>query len=221
MPETEFLSNYLLERARELVGQKDEDEDPQDHHETQVLIAELTDWVQKGRFSSLSPEEREHWSRHLISAGKATHLVNDALTIDALSRVEAKVKRLLRFSELWTQTPPDPETAVLLREAISAYVEGLPGAAVALARATLERSLKVALARRDSTLGLDRLIDEACVENLMDERGASAARRVKRLGDQLMHQGRPEHQDGFDAIVELREVLRQLGRGGLGEQSHS
>jgi hypothetical protein len=220
MPEGQHLSVYLLEMAAELTAPSD-DLPQNERAEIEDLAAEIISWTKRGRFAVLKSDEQDHWARHLVNNGYVSNRINEALTLEALRRVPARVRRLLKLSELWTETPLDRESAMLLDEAVRAYVEGLPGAAVALARAALERRLKVSLGTPMSAGGLDTLITKVRLAGALDSHGEAAARTVQRLGNAFLHQGDPSSDDAEVAIMQLREVVRQLGRGGFGEQSHA
>lgn len=214
------LSKHLLEKANDLlVGDRD-DMPPEERREMREMVEELVNWTRRGRFAALSPEDRDHWARLLVSHGHATRVIDEEFTLEALRRVPKKVARVLKLSELWVAEPLDPETAVLLAESIRAYAEGLPGAAIALARATLERALKAALGLPD-TVGFAELLKRAELSGRLRPDGVDAADQVRQIGNTFLHRGSGTHQNAEAAIMHLREVLRQLGKGGLGEQSHA
>ncbi len=161
------------------------------------------------------------WRRTCIPAGEDPEtpewlnspvLLDELYSRETLKGVRGMVERTLAFSRLSLADVPKGPALVYLREAARCYVLGLPQAAIALARAAVEASLK---ARSAGLLGQDT-VEDAKLGDLIDDiarRGRllspvhrTLAQRVQRAGNDVLH-GKPSNDEQAFSVLEAARTL--------------
>jgi len=146
--------------------------------------------------------------------------LNESYCRDLLKGVPAIVERTIKLSHLTLSGISDSEF-VYLREAANCYIFGLPQAAVALARAAVEDSLRSKLAK---FFGKDA-VARADLKNLLDDlapraktlsrEGRNLAHKVRVAANDVLHSqatGPPDAMDAMAVIEAARAVILELSR---------
>ena len=129
-----------------------------------------------------------------------------------LEKIPKMAERTRTLPTLRTKTPVDRATNLYLREATRSYILGIWDAAVALSRATVEEALEVRLKQTIPGLkgGLDELLKLAERFGVLDREQLSAAGRVQRRGNMVLHTKPATEEDARSAIVDVRSVVTYL-----------
>jgi len=152
-----------------------------------------------------SPEVRqrlfdEHYSKALLERIQGMALRTDAVPV------------------LRTREPICRGASLYLREATRSYILGLWDAAVALSRAALEEALEDRIRKLLGPMsGLDELIKAADRKRLIHRDAVSAAQRLQRLGNIVLHERQGTEDEALASVRDIRVVLRHLY--GLGSAS--
>ena len=131
-----------------------------------------------------------------------------------------------RERRLWTEshtfvakdTLPRGPVHVFYEQAIRCYVFGLWQATAVLARGTVETALRERLEAQPRD-ALSALIEMAVRRRLLVEHAIEAANFVKVVGDHAVHGQIVKEAEVKKLVTCAREVLIQLFRGRLGEES--
>lgn len=214
-----LLSRHLLEVVIPSLHEPEPGLQPEDQREVEALVQLLVTRATDGRLGVVEPSTLADDLLAAVGRDELVRLLDTTLTIETLRRVEGRVRRLLRLSELVAIKLPDSTTSGYLRQAIASYVEGTTTACVVLCRATLESALKGALDRPATSAGLDHLIRRAELERLLSAAGVVRARRVWALGNEKLHASNASSEEAFEAVLSVREVLREILGGELGAES--
>ena len=199
------LSEHLLAEARKFVCYPNR---VRSDHETakklnHVLAAfvESQEWAVPSGVGSkkLSPEGLEPF-------------YNEFYCKVFLEQIPKMAERTRRLPTLHTKTPVDRATNLYLREASRSYILGIWDAAVALARAAVEQVLEERLKQTVPGLqgGLDEMMKLAERFRILDREQLSAAGRVQRRGNMVLHKGQANEDDAWSTIVDVRAVVAYL-----------
>ena len=121
------------------------------------------------------------------------------------------VRRLLKFDRIVTEQQPNENVEVYFQQAMHCCVLGLPAAAVALGRACLEQALRETIQLPHARgMDLDSLIAAAGMLKVLDPWHLQMARKVQRIGNQVLHRQLCTDEQVLDAIVHVRAVVEKL-----------
>jgi hypothetical protein len=217
--------------------------DPRFSESVQVYIDSL-DWEDEVELRELPPGEREQHgkarkmlevivddvisSRETLADNKLAfieHLfesspeviediLDERFTRDFVHSVSGCVERLLQLSRLEGSRIPSKITNGYLREAIRAYVLGLPQASVALSRAAMEQALKENIGYQSTRtfVRMNDLLDEAEGAEVIDPTIRIAARSVADEADDVLHEKPTSLDKAYDVLLNLRGILQHLYR---------
>jgi hypothetical protein len=144
-------------------------------------------------------------------------LLDEFYCRDLLKGVPAIVECTIKLSRLTLSGISDSEF-VYLREAATCYIFGLPEAAVALARAAVEDSLRRKLAKffgKDAVARehLDYLLDDLAPRGkTLSHEGRNLAHKVRVAANNVLHHQTIGQQDALDVIEAARTVILELSR---------
>lgn len=135
---------------------------------------------------------------------------------DLLNSVPSIVERTLKLKPLVLSGVP-PSQHLLLVEAGNCYIYGLSQAAVALARAAMEESLRSRLSKSvgkttAKSFELNDLIEELHRTKCLSRDGRTRADRVREAGNNVLHGGAASAPDALAAIEDARAVIFEVSR---------
>jgi hypothetical protein len=165
------------------------------------------------------------WRKTFVPSGKAEDvffssdrvLLDEFYCRDLLKAIPGIVERTAKLSHLTLSGIPKSEF-VYLREAATCYLLGLPAAAVALARAAIEHSLRRELAK---FYGKAAVADED-LKNLLDElsprgktlsrEGRDLAHKVRVAANIVLHGEPGVEPDALVVLEAAKTVILELSR---------
>jgi hypothetical protein len=141
-------------------------------------------------------------------------ILDERFTRDFVHLVSGCVERLLQLSRLEGSRIPSKITNGYLREAVRAYVLGLPQASVALSRAAMEQALKenIGYQSTGTFVRMNDLLDEAEGADVIDPTIRIAARSVADEADDVLHEKPTSLDKAYDVLLNLRGILQHLYR---------
>ena len=152
-------------------------------------------------------------------------LLDDLYSREVLRAVPEVVERTGNLANLTLADIPDSESFVYLTEAANCYLFGLPSAAVALARAAVEESLRERCAERFGKRNVaaakfHQLVEDAAKARLLSRDGLAQARRIQDAANRVLHREPTESHEALavlnDARVVILELTRARGRATVG-----
>ena len=176
---------------------------------TEVIAHELVrsrEEITENRFSTMEsllnrtlPESIEyvldaHYSREVVEA------------------ISGYVNRTMELSRFDAVTIPSKVTASFLREAIQAFVFGLPQASIALSRAALEQALKENIGYQSTKTYVEykQLFDEAEGAKVLDGGTRKKAEVIVKVGSDVLHERTSKTDEALDVLITLRDVLQTI-----------
>lgn len=199
------------------------DEPPEDRVPPKRLVeapgdfAHFVEAVALFQFEGLQGPDTQGWvggkeQRDLDRETRGSYL-DIALCRQLITRVPFMVDRLLSFDRLSVELEASDTVAVYFEQAMRCYVQGLNDAAVALARACMERALKETLrVPHSEALDLEALVSAAGRTRALDDAHLHLARQVQRAANAVLHRQNCTDGQATDAVFGVRAVLVQLYR---------
>jgi hypothetical protein len=163
-------------------------------------------------YESVSLLEREG-AVHILreQPESCAYLLDDYFSRLVVGRVPDMVRRTMRFDPIAATTPPAPAVNVCLREAVRSFLFGLFQAAVALARAALERALRERIPYASvNNWQLEDLIRAAATFRALEPSAVQFATDVRLAGNTVLHGEQCSETLAFDVLVKARGVLEAL-----------
>lgn len=144
-------------------------------------------------------------------------VLDDLYCRELLRAVPEMVERTRTLSNLTLSDLPDNESFVYLREAANCYLFGLPSAAVALARAAVEESLRERCSRRfgkraASTARLHQLVEDAARGRLLSRDGLARVRKIQDAANRVLHREPTRSHEALAVVEDARSVILELTR---------
>ena len=135
---------------------------------------------------------------------------------DLSKTVPNLVERTLRLSRVSFSGIPRGESLMYLREAANCYIFGLPQAAIALARASVESRLRgkaASLLGRSAVAEMDfkALLDDMRVSRLLSKDANKRADAVRIAANRVLHEELATEADALSVVESARIVLSELG----------
>lgn len=151
--------------------------------------------------------------------GLPASLLDDLYCRDTLKKVPDFVERTRQLSHLTFDGIPDAESLAYLVEAANCYINGLSLAAVALARAAVELSLRRSAAKvvgetEAQAADLARVIDDYCAKRgrLLSREARDRAHQVRRAANDVLHRRPTRPVDALTVLEAARVVILELSR---------
>jgi hypothetical protein len=213
----EPLSGYLLERIRELDDDGDDEElAGEEQQEARKLVDIVTRALLESRLA-LTDKLAVRAMEALFAGNREmlSDMFDDHYTRFFVRNVPKYVRRTVKLVSLVVKNVPSNEVRLYLHEAGRSFVFGHWLSSIALARATLETSLRNCIQAAGATPDreLQMLIDTAGKLKLLDGQHRYLARQIQRSGNAIIHaapKDQPTEQTSFDTLVALRGVLLYL-----------
>ena len=137
-------------------------------------------------------------------------LLDDLLCRSFLGNISELVDRVMKFDRIVTIENPSDSVHLYFRQAMRCYALGLPLAAVALARACLEHSLRERVPHAAAILELENLITAAARFKALDPAQLQLATDVRKMGNNVMHRAGCSDEQAFDVILKVRALVEAL-----------
>jgi hypothetical protein len=133
-------------------------------------------------------------------------------TTEMLNRIPKMVGRTLRFSSLVVSELPSTTTNLYLREATRCFVFGLWRGCMALCRSALEHGLRKQVTKKmgQAPSALTDLIKVATQLGLLDDAHATLAHRIRKIGNEVLHDEDSGDSEALTALDSTRWVLLHL-----------
>jgi hypothetical protein len=207
MPRTsEYLQRCLDEPSGEAIP-------PEVQHKATNPSA-LWDWIDAlllHQFTGLHYAPESDYSFVEKEKGTIAGHLDDALCRAFVREVPNMVRRILTFDRVLTSQPHNETVHVYFEQAMRCYVQGLPAAAVAIARACMEHALRDTIPiPRTTSLDLQGLITAAERSKLLDGAHLHIAKDVQRIGNKVLHRDNCTDSEALDSIVKVRAVVEAL-----------
>lgn len=143
-------------------------------------------------------------------------LLDEFYCRDLLKAIPAIVERTVKLSHLTLAGISNSEF-VYLREAANCYIFGLPEAAVALARAAVEDSLRTKLAKflgksAVAEAKLDKLLHDLAPRGFLSRQGRNSADEVRLAANNVLHHETIGQPEALPVIEAARAVILELSR---------
>jgi hypothetical protein len=143
-------------------------------------------------------------------------LLDEFYCRDLLKAIPGIVERTAKLSHL-TLSGISKSEFVYLREAATCYLLGLPAAAVALARAAIENSLRRKLAKFFGKAAVDgealnNLLDMSRRGKTLSDKGRDLARKVRVAAKIVLHAEPGAEPDALGVLEDAKTVILELSR---------
>jgi hypothetical protein len=143
--------------------------------------------------------------------GALSEFLDDALCRFFVRAVPDTVRRLQKFERLATYLEASETIQVYFQQSMRCYALGIPAAAVALARACLEDSLRDTLKLPHlEQMDLKGLLTAAGQSKALDATHLQMARTIQQTGNRVLHGRRCTDDQAFGVLVSLRAVVERL-----------
>ncbi len=151
--------------------------------------------------------------------------------LDKIDKVDL-IKRAEKWDILFIRSRPSPQVALYLGEASRCYIYGFFLACIALCRAVIDFALEEISGKKKikiwetkpekkglqaiQPVPLNNLIKIARDENVLDRKLARDAHKIKKLGNDCLHEGltNPSYEgDAFNSLTKTKDILAHLYNG--------
>ena len=174
----------------------------------------LWDWIDSlllHQFTGLHYAPESDYSFAENEKGAIAGQLDDALCRTFVREVPDMVRRILTFDRVLTSEPHNETVHAYFEQAMRCYVQGLPAASVAIARACLEQALRDTVRiPHTSSLDLKELITAAERSRLLDGAHLHMAKDVQKIGNKVLHWEDCADSEALDSIVKVRAVVEAL-----------
>ena len=144
-------------------------------------------------------------------------VLDDLYCRELLLAVSDMVERTRTLSNLVLSNLPDDESFVYLREAANCCLFGLPSAAVALAGAAVEESLRKRCSERFGRRAalaekFHQLVEDAARGRLLSRAGLARVRKIQDAANRVLHREPTRSDEALTVVEDARSVILELTR---------